>query len=63
MLRAERDLSQEDVERAGGLGVNAVGRIERGTSAPSFDSIVGVAEGLGVTLTELMAEVERQLKR
>ena len=63
VLRAERDLSQEEVERAGGLGVNAVGRAERGTSSPSFDTLVGIAAGLGVTLSELIAEVERQLRR
>jgi transcriptional regulator with XRE-family HTH domain len=63
VLRVERDLSQEAVESAGHLGANAVGRIESGTSAPSFDSLVGVAEGLGVTLGDLVAEFERQLAR
>jgi transcriptional regulator with XRE-family HTH domain len=63
VLRVERDLSQEAVESAGQLGANAVGRIESGTSAPSFDSLVGVAEGLGVSLGDLVAEFERQLAR
>ena len=63
VLRAERDLSQETVESSGGLGANAVGRMESGTSAPGFDSLVGAAEGLGISLGELIAEYERQLAK
>ncbi|MBS1870974.1 MAG: helix-turn-helix transcriptional regulator [Actinobacteria bacterium] len=63
VLRAERAVSQEEVEAAGGLGQNAIGRIERGASAPSFDSLVGVAEGLGVPLSVLIEVYERQLAR
>ncbi|HET6448614.1 MAG TPA: helix-turn-helix transcriptional regulator [Conexibacter sp.] len=63
ILRAEHGVSQEDVEAAGGLGQNAIGRIERGASAPSFDSLVGVAAGLGVPLSVLIEVYERQLAR
>lgn len=63
VLRAEHGVSQEDVERAGGLGQNAIGRIERGASSPSFDSLVGVAAGLGVPLSVLIEGYERQLAR
>jgi len=63
VLRAEHDVSQEDVERDGGLGANAIGRMERGVSAPGFDSLVGVAEGLGVPLSTLIDVYERQLAR
>lgn len=63
VLRAERGVSQEDVERAGGLGQNALTRIERGTSSASFDSLVGIAEGLGTSLSELIEAYEAQLAK
>jgi transcriptional regulator with XRE-family HTH domain len=63
VLRAERGVSQEDVEGAGGLGQNALGRIERGAVSPSFDSLVGVAAGLGVPLGALVEAYEQQLAR
>lgn len=63
ILRAEHGVSQEDVEAAGGLGPNALTRIERGGVSPSFDSLVGVAAGLGVPLSVLVEGYERQLAR
>jgi DNA-binding XRE family transcriptional regulator len=63
ILRAGRGVSQEDVEAAGGLGQNAIGRIERGGVSPSFDSLVGVAAGLGVPLSVVIEGYERQLAR
>lgn len=63
VLRAERDLSQEDVEAGGGLGQNALTRIERGGVAASFDSLVGIATGLGVSLRDLFDAYEAQLAR
>jgi DNA-binding Xre family transcriptional regulator len=63
VLRAERAVSQEDVERAGGLGQNALTRIERGSSSASFDSLVAIADGLGISLGELVAAYEAQLAR
>jgi DNA-binding XRE family transcriptional regulator len=62
VLRAERGVSQETVEDAGGLGQNALSRIERGDVSPSFDSLVGVAAGLGIPLSVLVATYERQLE-
>lgn len=63
VLRAESHLSQEDVERAGGLGQNALSRIERGDVSPSFDTLLGVAAGLGVTLGALVETYEQQLRK
>lgn len=63
VLRAERDLSQEAVEAAGGLGQNALTRIERGGVAASFDSLVGVAAVLGVPLGAVIEAYEAQLAR
>jgi transcriptional regulator with XRE-family HTH domain len=63
VLRAERGVSQEAVERAGGLGQNALTRIERGSSSASFDSLVGIAAGLETSLRELVEAYEAQLTR
>ncbi len=63
VLRAERGVSQETVEAAGGLGQNALTRIERGGVAASFDSLVGVAHGLGVPLSVVIGAYEAQLAR
>jgi DNA-binding phage protein len=63
VLRAERGMSQEAVERAGGLGQNALTRIERGGSSASFDSLVGIAEGFGISLAELAEAYEAQLAK
>jgi len=63
VLRAELGVSQEAVEHAGGLGQNALTRIERGSSSASFDSLVGIAQGLGVSLGELVDAYEVQLAK
>lgn len=63
VLRAELGVSQEHVEDRGGLGQNALTRIERGAVSPSFDSLVGVAAGLDVPLSAVVEAYERQLAR
>jgi transcriptional regulator with XRE-family HTH domain len=63
VLRAERGVSQEAVEAAGGLGQNALTRIERGGVAASFDSLVGIAAGLDVPLRVVIEAYEAQLAR
>jgi transcriptional regulator with XRE-family HTH domain len=62
-MRAERDLSQERVEEAGDLSTPAIQRVESGRISVGFDILVGVADGLGVPLSELIAEYERQLQK
>jgi transcriptional regulator with XRE-family HTH domain len=61
MLRAERQLSQEDVQAKGGLGQNALTRIESGAVSASLASLLRVAEGLGVPVSALMEAFEAQL--
>lgn len=56
-------MSQEEVEAAGGLGQNALSRIESGAVSPSFDSLVGTARGLGVPLSTLIQTYEEQLRK
>lgn len=62
-VAGEGRLSQERVEEAGDLSPPAVQRIESGRISVGFDILVGVADGLGVSLGELIAEYERQLKK
>lgn len=52
-LRVSQDLSQEAVAHDAGLTVAAYGRIERGQADPSWTSVVGIADVLGVSLAEL----------
>jgi transcriptional regulator with XRE-family HTH domain len=59
-LRQERDLTQEGVSHAADLTLGAYGRIERSEVAPAWPTIRAIARGLGVTMQELGAEVDRQ---
>jgi transcriptional regulator with XRE-family HTH domain len=59
-LRQERDLTQERVSHAADLTLGAYGRIERSEVAPAWPTVRAIARGLGVTMKELGAEVDRQ---
>ncbi|MDO8186476.1 helix-turn-helix transcriptional regulator [Conexibacter sp. JD483] len=63
VLRVERDLTQERVDTAGNLSHNSTKRTESGDTSVGFDILVGVAAGLGVSVSELMVEYERQLQK
>lgn len=61
-IRGRERLSQWDVATAGGLNRNTVGQIEREEIAsPSLGVLLGLADGLGVTLGELVAAYEARL--
>jgi len=53
-LRNERHMTQTELAEAAGLTVEAVSRIERSKRIPRLGSLVKLAEGLGVTLSELL---------
>lgn len=59
-LRTSQDQSQEAVAHAAGLTVAAYGRIERGQANPSWTSVVGIADVLGVSLAELGRRVDER---
>ncbi|MDW5597313.1 helix-turn-helix transcriptional regulator [Conexibacter stalactiti] len=63
VLRVERSLTQERVDTAGNLSHNSTKRTESGDTSVGFDILVGVATGLGVSVSELMVEYERQLQK
>ena len=48
-LRQKRGLSQHKVSLDGGLGREAVGRIERGETDPTHRTLLAVARGLRLT--------------
>jgi transcriptional regulator with XRE-family HTH domain len=60
-LRVRKSLKQEEVCEASGLGRNYLTTLESGRTNPSFDAMVRVARGLGVSFTELARVYEERL--
>jgi transcriptional regulator with XRE-family HTH domain len=61
-LRVGKELSQEALAERAGLHRTYVGGIERGERNVSLVNIGVLAEALGVSLSTLMAAVERELR-
>jgi transcriptional regulator with XRE-family HTH domain len=61
-IRARRQLPQEGVAAAGGVGRKYVGQVERAEITPSFAALVGIARGLDVPLSEIVRVYEERLK-
>jgi transcriptional regulator with XRE-family HTH domain len=61
-LRASRALKQEEVGEAAGLGRNYLTTLESGRTNPSFEALVRLSRGLGVTFAELARTYEERLK-
>src|ERR1700719_80901 len=57
-IRTGNGLSQKEVAEAGGLDQSRVSEIERGRYLPGLDMAMRLAKGLGVTLTEIVAQWE-----
>lgn len=62
-LRRELDLSQDAVERRGGLGRNQVGAVERAEKDPQLSTVLGICDGLGVPLSEVVRRYEESRSR
>lgn len=58
--REQRQLSQEGLAALSGLSRTFVGEIERGTAKMSLESLVAIADGLGITLSEIVIKYERR---
>ena len=52
-LREKRGLSQEDLAHEAGITTSTLSTIERGQSNPTWGTVKGIAQGLGVSLSEL----------
>jgi len=61
-IRARQQLSQERVATKGGVGRKYVGELERAEITPSFASLVAIAAGLDVPLSELIRVYEDRLR-
>ncbi len=61
-IRARHQLSQERVAARGGVGRKYVGELERAEITPSFASLVAIAAGLDVPLSELIRVYEDRLR-
>ncbi|MGB2711686.1 MAG: helix-turn-helix transcriptional regulator [Conexibacter sp.] len=61
-LRVRKSLKQEEVCELAGLGRNYLTTLESGRTNPSFEAMVRVARGLGVTLVELVRVYEERLE-
>lgn len=61
-LRVRKSLKQEEVCEASGLGRNYLTTLESGRTNPSFEAMVRVARGLGVSFAELARVYEERLE-
>jgi transcriptional regulator with XRE-family HTH domain len=59
-MREAREMTQEAVSHAADLTLGAYGRIERSEVAPAWPTVRAIARGLGVSMRELGAEVDRE---
>jgi transcriptional regulator with XRE-family HTH domain len=57
-IRVGRFLSQDTVERRGGLARNQVGAIERAEKDVQLTSLLRLSDGLGVPLSEIVRAYE-----
>lgn len=53
--RRNRGLSQAQLAKLCGVTQQAIQKIEKGTGKPSFDTLMKLAEALGVTVNDLVA--------
>lgn len=56
-VRECRGLSQEELSRRSGIPQESLSRMERGRRDPRLDTLRKLAEGCGLTLAELLAEL------
>lgn len=59
-LRLTRRLTQEELAERAGLSYKFLGEVERGLGNPSVDTLVSLADALGVDIVDLFGRSERQ---
>jgi transcriptional regulator with XRE-family HTH domain len=62
-LRLARSISQEELAHRSGLSRTGMGLLETGKRWPRLDTLVSVAEGLNITVDELLKGVHKPSKR
>lgn len=53
VMRADKQMSQQDLADASGVGVDAIGKYERGESMPLLETSCKLASALGCTPNDL----------
>jgi transcriptional regulator with XRE-family HTH domain len=61
-LRRERELSQEALAGCAGVHVNQVGRLERGRGDVYATTLLAIAGGLDMPLSEIVVAYEARLR-
>lgn len=61
-LRRQQGVAQEEMAHRSGVHRTYMGDVERGERNLSFANLLKICAGLGVTLTELATEYDRQRK-
>lgn len=59
-LREEKEMKQQTLAEAAGIGVAHLSKIERGRGNPTWGTVLAIAEALGVSLVALGRRVEQQ---
>ena len=62
-LRTERDLTQKELARRGGVSHSALSKIENSQLSPTFESILRIADGLGIDVSELLSSLNTTQQR
>ncbi len=57
-IRKERAMTQEQLAEGTGFVQSWISHLERGTRNPTWNNVVRLAEGLGVSVAELAARAE-----
>jgi len=56
-LREEQGITQEELAYDAGITVSALSRIERGLNGPGWTTVKRIADALGVSLSDLVADL------
>jgi transcriptional regulator with XRE-family HTH domain len=62
-LRLKRDISQEELAHRSGLSRTGMGFLETGKRWPRLDTLISVAEGLNITVDELLKGLHKPSRK
>jgi transcriptional regulator with XRE-family HTH domain len=62
-LRNESGLSQESLAYRSGITTPTLARIELGQSSPAYTTVSAIAQALGVSMQDVVAQVEAEHQR
>ena len=66
VIRREREMigvRQSDLSQEIGLGINSLGRLERGENSCYIHTLRAVAEGLQISIIDLISATDREIER